>query len=132
MTGFRIRIQDSTHTQDIDAATSFVGEDASGSFGIKAGHARMMASLTFGLARFCTAGGQWQYIAMPGAIVYFANDLLTINTRRFVASDDYERVQQALVETLAAEEQQLSAMKRNLRDIESQIMRRLLRARRGD
>ena len=36
---------------------SFIGEDDSGSFGILAGHARMMTMLGFGLARF-RAGGR--------------------------------------------------------------------------
>lgn len=132
MHSFRLALHDSTHATNVDDVTSFVGEDASGSFGIMAGHARMMASLVFGLARFCTAGEHWQYIAMPGAILYFSDNLLTINTRRFLVSDDYDRVREALLATLAREEEQLATMKRNLRNIESRIMRRLMDARRGE
>ncbi len=51
---------------------SFIGEDASGSFGLQAGHARFMTILEFGLARFRTAEADWQYLALPGALLYFA------------------------------------------------------------
>ena len=45
MTDFTLLLQDATRTTSIAGVTSFVGEDDSGSFGILAGHARMMTSL---------------------------------------------------------------------------------------
>ena len=128
MNSFQLVLHDSTHASVIDGVTSFVAEDESGSFGIKAGHARIMAALVFGLAQFTTGGDHWQYIALPGAILYFSDNVLTVNTRRFLVSDDYDRIREALLQTLAKEEEQLAAMKRNLRNIESQIMRRLMEA----
>ena len=58
MNSFQLLVRDSSHSEMFEDVTSFVGEDDSGSFGIKAGHARLMASLVFGLARFQRLGGQ--------------------------------------------------------------------------
>lgn len=129
MNTFKLALHDSYQSKTIDGVTSFVAEDASGSFGIKAGHLPMMTNLVFGLARFAAAANRWQYLALPGAILYFHDNVLTLNTRRFLISEDYEQVRQALTDTLAAEEEQLAAMKRNLRNIESQILKRLLEVR---
>lgn len=129
MNAFKLALHDSYQSRMIDGVTSFVAEDESGGFGIKAGHLPLMTSLVFGLARFSAASNRWQYLALPGAILYFHDNLLTLNTRRFLVSEDYEQVRQALMDTLAAEEEQLAAMKRNLRNIESQILKRLLEVR---
>jgi F-type H+-transporting ATPase subunit epsilon len=126
MKTFQIILRDTAGHECIEDVVSFVGEDASGSFGIRAGHDRMITSLVFGLARFRLAQGPWQYLAMPGAMLYFIGNRLHINTRRYLRSEDYENVSQALVDVLAAEEQELLEMKTNLRRIEESIMRRLL------
>ena len=49
---FQIILRDTAGHESIEGVVSFVGEDASGSFGIRAGHDRMITSLVFGLARF--------------------------------------------------------------------------------
>ena len=126
MNSFQLVLRDSTHSQAIDNVTSFVGEDSSGSFGIQAGHARMMTSLVFGLARFKTETGPWQYLAMPGAILYFVDNQLILNTRRYLTSENYEDITQSLLDTLAKEEEDLAIMKHNLRNIEAHILKRML------
>ena len=62
-------LRDSSSAKRIDGVVSFVGEDASGSFGILPGHARIMSILELGLARFRRADEPWQYLAMPGAVL---------------------------------------------------------------
>ena len=52
MKGFSLLLRDANRFEHIAGVTSFVGEDASGSFGILPGHGRMMTSLVVGLARF--------------------------------------------------------------------------------
>ena len=123
---FQIILRDTAGHESIEGVVSFVGEDASGSFGIRAGHDRMITSLVFGLARFRLEQGPWQYLAMPGAMLYFTDNRLHIDTRRYLRNEDYETISQALVDILAAEEQELLEMKTNLRRIEESIMRRLL------
>jgi len=122
---FTLRLQDATHSEDIAGVTSFVGEDASGSFGILAGHARMIASLIFGLARFRIGENAWQYLALPGAVLYFHDDLLTLSTRHYLRDNDYMRVSEALQKQLLVEEEKLHTMKKSLRRMEEEVFKRL-------
>ena len=125
MKSFTLRLQDATHSEDIAGVTSFVGEDASGSFGILAGHARMMASLMIGLARFRSGENAWQYLALPGAVLYFHDDVLTLSTRHYLRDTDYIRVSEALQKQLLAEEEKLHIMKKSLRRMEEEVFKRL-------
>jgi len=126
MKRFQIILRDAARHECIEDVVSFVGEDLSGSFGILAGHDRMITSLVFGLARFRMTDGPWQYLAMPGAMLYFTGNQLHIDARRYLRSEDYENISLSLVDILAVEEQDLLEMKRNLHRIEESIMRRLL------
>ncbi|MCG6976831.1 MAG: F0F1 ATP synthase subunit epsilon [Acidiferrobacterales bacterium] len=125
MNSFTLDLNDATRAESIQGVTSFVGEDASGSFGIMAGHARTMTSLVIGLARFRVGDNDWQYLALPGAVLYFCEDVLTLSTRRYLLDDDYLRISQALQEQLLAEEQALQSMKDSLRKMEEEILKRL-------
>ena len=100
-----------SRVEEITGVSSFVGEDSTGSFGILAGHARMMTSLIIGLARFRVGEDNWKYLALPGAVLYFHDNVLTLSTRRYLVDDDYMRISQALEQQLVAEEEQLHTMK---------------------
>ena len=133
MKGFTLALQDAGHTERIKNVTSFVGEDASGSFGILAGHARMMTSLVFGLARFRVNNKPWQYLALPGAVLYFRNNELSLSTRHYLIDDDYARISSALQEQFVAEEAELQAIKKSLHKMEEHLLKRLWDAtRKGD
>jgi F-type H+-transporting ATPase subunit epsilon len=125
MRTFTLILQDATHTQRIEQVTSFVGEDATGSFGILAGHTRMMSSLVFGLARFRSGENAWQYLALPGAVLYFNDNELSLSTRRYLLDDDYERISIALHEQLLAEENELRELKKSLHHMEEEVLKRL-------
>jgi F-type H+-transporting ATPase subunit epsilon len=99
---FILRLQDATRAEEITGVASFVGEDASGSFGILAGHTRMLTALIIGLARF-RIGDAWRYLAVPGAVLYFQDNVLTLSTRRYLLDDDYMRISQSLQQQLLAE-----------------------------
>jgi F-type H+-transporting ATPase subunit epsilon len=122
---FTLRLQDATRAEKMTGVTSFVGEDASGSFGVLAGHARMMTSLVIGLARFRIGNQPWQYLALPGAVLYFHNNVLTLSTRHYLLDDDYMRISQALQDELLAEEEKLHTMKESLHRMEEEILKRL-------
>ena len=96
MSGFTLHLQSATQYECIDDATSFVGQDASGSFGLLAGHARFMTVLGFGLTRFRVGQGDWEFLALPGGLVYFTGNQLYLNTRRYLRGQDYERIRAAL------------------------------------
>lgn len=125
MKSFTLRLQDATHAQSIPDVTSFVGEDSSGSFGILAGHARMMTCLIIGLARFRIGEGRWQYLALPRAVLYFNDNILTLSTRRYLQDTDYMRISQALRQQLLAEEEKLHSMKESLHRMEEEVLKRL-------
>lgn len=125
MRSFVLKLQDATRSEEIGGVTEFVGEDASGSFGILAGHARFMTSLTVGLARFRIAKNEWKYLALPGALLYFHDNRMILNTRRYLLDDDYTRISQALREQLLAEEQELNSVRESLHRMEQEILKRL-------
>jgi len=128
---FTLHLQSATQYEAIIDVTSFVGDDDSGSFGIQAGHARLMASLRFGLARYRCGGQAWQYLALPGALLYFVDNQLFLNTRRYVRDDDYERINAALREQLRKEETGLRHIKESLRRMEEEMFKRLREIQRG-
>lgn len=132
MKSFNLHLQEATRAEKITGVTSFVGEDASGSFGILAGHSRMLTALVTGLARFRVGADAWQYLAMPGAVLYFKDNVLTLSTRRYLLDADYMRISQALQQQLLAEEEQLHAMKTSLHRMEESMLKRLWKMGRKD
>ena len=125
MNAFQLHLQSATQYELIEGVTSFVGEDDSGSFGVQAHHARFMASLGFGLARYRCGDQPWQYLALPGALLYFVDNQLFLNTRRYLRDDDYERINAALREQLHQEEAGLRRIKESLRRMEEEMLKRL-------
>ncbi|HUW49544.1 MAG TPA: F0F1 ATP synthase subunit epsilon [Sulfuricella sp.] len=131
MTPFAVHLQCATQYQRVEGVTSFVGQDESGSFGIQAGHARMMTVLSYGLARYRTGGDIWIYLAMPGGVLYFVDNELFITTRRYFVDTDYQRISTALLEQLLQEEEQLRKIKENIYRLEQEMLRRLWQMERG-
>lgn len=122
---FTLHLQSAAQYERIDAVVSFVGQDGSGSFGILPGRSAFMAVLDYGLARFRLSGGNWQYLACPGAVLSFSDDQLFLNTRRYLRDDDYDRIAGSLTGQLAKEELALVAVKDNLQKLEQELFRRL-------
>lgn len=125
MKGFAVVLQDATHSERYEEVASFVGEDASGSFGILPGHARLLTILEFGLARFRQSGGGWRFIALPGAVLSFAGNELVISTRRYLCDTDYRRIGKVLDEELRREEEDLNAFRESLRRLEEEMLKSL-------
>jgi F-type H+-transporting ATPase subunit epsilon len=125
MTAFVMHVESATQYERIDGVVSFVGEDASGSFGIRARHARMMTVLSYGLARYQLQDGEWKYLAFPGGALYFSGQELHVSARRYLHDADYARISAALLEQLLQEEEQLRAIKESLYRLEQEMFRRL-------
>jgi F-type H+-transporting ATPase subunit epsilon len=122
---FTLHLQDATQYERVESVTSFIAEDDSGSFGLLAGHEKMMTSLVFGLARYRVRDQAWQYLALPGALVYFLNNELYLSTRRYMRDDNYERISLALRQQLRAEEQVLHNIRASLHQMEEEMLKRL-------
>lgn len=131
MNTFTLHLQSATQYERIDDATSFVGQDASGSFGLLAGHSRFMTVLSFGLSRFRRGQGDWEFLALPGGLVHFVGNQLYVNTRRYLRGQDYERIHAALEKQFAVEEDELKAVKHSLERLEQEMLKRLLEIHRG-
>jgi F-type H+-transporting ATPase subunit epsilon len=130
--GFTLHLHDATRMQRIDGVTSFVGEDATGSFGILSGHTRFMTMLAIGLARFRIGANDWRYLAVPGALLYFAQNTLTISTRHYLVDNDYDLICKLLDEQLLAEEEDLKTTKESLQRMEQEMFKRLWAIRRQE
>ena len=126
VSGITLQLFDSRKSEHIEGVSSFVGEDASGSFGILPGHTRFMTVLVFGLARFrCGEQSPWEYLALSGALLYFADDTLTLASRHYLRDADYERIAQRLGEELLAEEEELHDIRESLRRMEEAMFKRM-------
>jgi len=122
--GFALELLDAGRRERVEGVTSFVGEDASGSFGLLASHAPMLAILEPGLARFRRGDAPWQYIATPGAVVRFRDNLLSLSTRRYFLGADDEAILHSLQHQLD-EEADLHLAIDNLRQMEQDMLKRL-------
>lgn len=131
MSTFPLHLESATQYERVENVESFIGRDESGSFGILPRHTRMMTLLAFGLARFRVAGQGWEFLALPGALVWFVDDQLHLSTRRYLRDRDFGRITTALREELLAEEEALRAMKQSVKQLEEEMFKRLWRLRRG-
>jgi F-type H+-transporting ATPase subunit epsilon len=122
---FTLHLQDATHHERVERVESFVGTDASGSFGVQAGHERMITSLVFGLARYRVLGEAWQYVALPRALLYMREGELYVSARRYFRDADYRRMSDALGAQLRTEEQALQQVHDSLRRMEEAMFKRL-------
>jgi F-type H+-transporting ATPase subunit epsilon len=126
MSQFVLNLFDASHNLRIEGVTSFVGKDASGSFGIQPHHTRFMTTLVFGLARFRQQQDDWQYLALPGGVLYFNNNELTLSTRHFLMDTDFERISALLDDQLITEEESLRATRVSLNRMEQAVLTRMM------
>ena len=120
-----LHLRHATGSELFDDVTSFVGEDASGSFGILPGHERMMTALGVGLARFRTKDDEWHYLALPGGILSGGGDRLTLCTRRYLHDTDFRRMGALLADLQESEEETLGGIRDSLHRLEEEMLRRL-------
>jgi F-type H+-transporting ATPase subunit epsilon len=131
MTGFTLHLFAADRYERIDAVRGFVGEDASGSFGLLARHDRFMTVLAFGLACLVLADARREYLGFPGGLLYFRDNELRISTRRYLRDTDVERIAGALSRDLLREEQALAETRRKLHRLEAEMLRHLAQLERG-
>lgn len=125
MSAFVLHLQSTTQYERIDGVASFVGEDATGQFGIQASHERFITSLRRTLARFRHSGGSWQYLALPGGALYFNRGELHISTGRYARGSDYRQMRSMLRERMLAEEKGFDELRSSVRRLEHEMFRRL-------
>lgn len=132
MATFVIEIQSSAGQVDlVENVVSFVGKDHSGHFGILANAEKRMSVLSFGLAKYrCQkeeAMEPWQYLALPGGVICFQDNRLTIATRKFVRGSHLMMVREALEKEIKEAELLTQETRRSLHRLDEEILSRLSR-----
>mgnify|MGYP001474819971 CR=1 FL=1 len=125
MNTFTLHLHSMTTARTVPGVRSLVARDASGSFGIQAGHEDFMTALEFGLARYRSGANDWQYLALPGGILRVAAGAVWLFTRRYLEDSDYRRLGGELERQLRAEEEALRETRVSLQQMEQQLLRRL-------
>lgn len=125
MNTFRVQLLGTDRGEAIDGVASFVGDDASGSFGLMAHHQRFMTVLAFGLARLTLADGSRQYLGLPGGLLYFVDNELRISTRRYLMGTDAAAIASVLAKEMLAEEQALALTRQKLHRLEAEMLQRM-------
>ena len=125
MKTFRIKLMSMTRSESIPDVVRFAGRDAAGSFGILANAYRRMTVLIFGLAHFQHATGSVEYLALPGGLLYFADNELRIATTNFMRSSGLEEISAALDRQLRQEESELHDIKQSLHQLDEEILKRM-------
>lgn len=125
MNTFSLILFDSSQVQHFDAVTQCIAADATGSFGILAGHERLVAVLRYGLLRFSNGTGTWHYAALPGGVLRFANNHLSVITSRYFTGDDAQVLVTQLEAEMAREDSDVSNARATLAQIEQTLMQRL-------
>ena len=126
MNTFVMNLFDNTSQLRVDGISSFIGIDVSGSFGLQAHHARFMTTLVFGLARFRQGDEDWQFLALPGGVLYFKENELTVSTRHFLVDTDLDRISEKLDRELIVEEENLRATRLSLHRMEQAILKQMV------
>ena len=120
-----LQLHHATGSDRFEGVTSFVGEDASGSFGLLPGHGRMMTALAAGLIRFRVAADEWHYLVLPGGILSGGGNELTLCTRRYLHHTDIRQMGALLAELQQADAAALGGIKESLHRLEEEMLRRL-------
>lgn len=125
MSAFSLVFCGADAVERFDGVVRFIGFDAGGSFGILPGHETAVAVLRYGLARFQDTSGTWRYAALPGGVLRFAANAMTIVAARCFIGSDRAALAERLTADLARADSELHAMRATLDGIERTLIRRL-------
>jgi len=125
MKTFALALFDSAGADRYERVRQFVGADGSGAFGILAGHEPMVAVLRYGLARFEDGVGNWHYVALPGGILRFNDNALSVAAVRYFLGDEPGILVERLAREMAQDDSELSAARQTLAKIDRSLVRRL-------
>ncbi|ATG90612.1 F0F1 ATP synthase subunit epsilon [Methylomonas koyamae] len=125
MSGFSLTLFDSRGVEYFEQVGQFVGADADGSFGILPGHVGMVALLRYGLARFRDQAGAWHYLALPGGVLRFSENRMTLTAVRYFLGDDPDAICELLAAEMARIDSEVHRARATLTEIERSLLRRL-------
>ncbi|MGJ0486659.1 MAG: F0F1 ATP synthase subunit epsilon [Methylomicrobium sp.] len=126
MKTFSLTLIDTIGMTHFDTVTQFIGADAEGSFGLLPDHIHTVALLRYGLARFADNTGVWRFLAMPGGVLRFVNNQLTITTVRYFLGDSEDAICESLEAALQQTDSEVYKAKAALSKIEHSLIKRLV------
>ena len=127
MNAFTVEIAAEDASETIENVESFVGVDESGSFGILAGREPLVTALGWGLCRLRKVDGGIEFLALPGGILSFADDVLHLAARHYFRASDSTAILQQLDERMRAELRDRREMREMLHNLDRELLRRLLK-----
>ncbi len=125
MRTFTLTVMDGAAVTVFENITQCIAADASGAFGIMADHEPAVAVLRYGLLRFCDADGVWRYAAMPGGVLRFERNRLSLMTVTCFIGDARDALVGRLAQEIARADSEARTSRSALNEIEHLIMRRL-------
>ncbi len=125
MNTFALVLCDSYNTQHFASVRQFIGADDSGSFGIRAGHEHLVAVLRYGLARFEDDDGHWHYLSMPGGVLHFRGNQMTVTSVRYYLGEDRAKIHDQLAAEMQQADSDVHTSHASLTEIEHALIRRL-------
>jgi F-type H+-transporting ATPase subunit epsilon len=132
MRTFSVNIYSSNLTEQFNDITAFYGKGDDGYFGILAGGERRIYTLSYGLSRIKHENGDTEYLALPGGLIYFKDNIMSVTTRSIMRSSDLNEITSALEKKMKLEEENIGEIKKNLHEVDQEILRRLSRLDMGD
>lgn len=125
MSVFTMQLHSATQSDIVEGVQSFVGEDESGQFGLMPFHEPVITVLKYSVAKYRKADMDWSYVALPGAVLHFENNVLYLAARNYILGANFSEMRKALNEVVLKEEQHLTGVKDVLIRLEQQMMRQL-------
>jgi len=102
--------------------------DASGSFGIRRGHANLLSVLEIGVVSWLDSAGHEHYCAVRGGILRVSDgNCVHINSREAIADDDLTRLESTIVAEFQRREKSEHNMRSQSRRLELQMVREIMR-----
>ncbi len=125
MKTFALHLHDSQGAERFDDVVQLIAADHSGSFGILADHAPLVAVLRYGLARFVDASDVWRYLALPGGVLSVRDKSVKLATVRYFLGTERAAIGQQLEEEMARNDSDVHTSRATLIEIEHALVRRL-------
>lgn len=126
MNTFAMTLYSAAQQTDYAQVIQFVGQDASGSFGVLAGAEDLLTMLPFGMVRFQTADLLWHYLAVPEAVLHFTANRMHVTASSFIVGDDRNRMTQLLDSTRHEQTQRVHSTRLSVQQLDQALMRKFL------
>ena len=125
MRTFTCRLQALSQQWQSEGALMFIARDPSGSFALQARHETLVTCLRPGLARLRLHDESCLYIAQPGAIVVFKNNVLRLSTTQFILSEDREQLLARMEQAWQTADRGVQTTKAGYLQVEQALTRKL-------